>query len=159
MSPTPAYWFTVFNEETWKQFSVLQDKVAAFPISREKAAHRLKPADILLCYVSGWSRFVGIGSATGTCRTARRPVFGGFPLEVPAKVSIQLALEFGVPIHGLLERLSFNQQNPNGWRYYVRQSPNQWPDVDAELIINELNRATAHPVRRARPAGVKRIPA
>src|SRR5260221_13417458 len=114
----PRYWLTLFKSETWAEFLSQEHPVAGFTERRRATVETIKEGDLLLCYLTGESRWVGVAEVTG------KPFFddqtrlwdsGLFPARVPVDVRTSLAPENGVPILDMRDRLDLfqNLSNPN----------------------------------------------
>jgi hypothetical protein len=53
------YWLDLFTGTTWNEFREAGAKVSGFRSTRQKIVNKIKPGDILLCYLTGVMRWVG----------------------------------------------------------------------------------------------------
>ena len=60
------YWLDLFTGTTWREFRVAGANVSGFRSSRQKMVERIKPGDILLCYLTGVMRWVGALEVIGS---------------------------------------------------------------------------------------------
>jgi predicted RNA-binding protein len=56
----PTYWLDLFTGTTWKEFLDHGGQVSGFRESRWNTVKRVKPGDLLVCYLTGVQRWVGI---------------------------------------------------------------------------------------------------
>src|SRR6516164_9441811 len=94
--------------------------------------------DILLCYLTGVSRFIGALEVIGEPFVDKSPIWRSdvFPARLPVKVLIQLKAETAIPVYDLRDELSFFQQSPDSpaWTGYFRGSPNRFKETDGSVI-------------------------
>jgi hypothetical protein len=53
------YWLDLFSGTTWKEFKQAGASVSGFRHRMRKAASKVQPGDIMLCYLTGVMRWVG----------------------------------------------------------------------------------------------------
>ena len=53
------YWLDLFTGATWDEFIRAGSRISGFRSSQRKMVQKIKPGDILLCYLTGVSRRVG----------------------------------------------------------------------------------------------------
>ena len=161
------YWIALFTVDTWDSFRKSPEKAAAFPESRLSAASKIRTNDVLLFYLTGFSRFVGFAYADSSAFISRKGSVGSapdFPVLVKVRDAVELAPEFGLPIHEILSQLSVSKSNsPNGWRFRVRIAPAQWLESDAAIVLQKLQEERLSPRMRPlekyrRPIGLRPNP-
>lgn len=54
-----TYWLNLFTGTTWKEFVDAGASVSGFSPKKQTVINRIKPGDILLCYLTGVMRWVG----------------------------------------------------------------------------------------------------
>jgi hypothetical protein len=160
---TPSYWLDLFTFETWKEFLAAGASVSGFRESRWKAVQRLKPGDILLCYLTGVGRWIGVLEIVGPAFKDNAPIWklNDFPARVPVKLICKLDPLHGVPILEMREKLSIfqNLKTPYAWTGHLRGSPQKWNQNDGEAIIAAVKYAESHPVERPfDPAKLRKVP-
>src|SRR3954469_11531109 len=79
----PTYWLDLFTYRTWGEFLAAGANVSGFRENRWKAVQSMKPGDVLLCYLTGVSRWIGLleitrprappGRRRWRCRAGTRP--------------------------------------------------------------------------------------
>lgn len=145
------YWLDLFTGTTWKQFRDAGANISGFRESQVKRASKVQPGDILICYLTGVSRWVGL------LKVVRRsddqtPIWGKgyFPLRFEVEPLLMLEPENGVPMRELEGQVSF-YESPRQWggfKGFIRGSLNQFKLSDGTLVADLISRAAANPVHR-----------
>jgi hypothetical protein len=107
MPRSPSYWLDLFTYKSWNEFLEAGGAVSGFSEGRRAMVQKMREGDLLLCYLTGVSRFVArvlpppsprrstsvsarrsepLGARSGTWLTAARP----------AAASVQRALSSSV---------------------------------------------------------------
>jgi hypothetical protein len=60
------YWVNLYTWKTWQEYIQAGGRVSGFRESRWRTVQQIKPDDLLLCYMTGISRFFAILEVTGT---------------------------------------------------------------------------------------------
>jgi hypothetical protein len=159
MEKTNNFWLDLFTWETWNEFLEHGGKTSGFRESRWTTVQKVAAGDILLCYLTGVSRFVGALEVVGQAFIDKSPIWHSdlFPARLPVKVLIQLKAETAVPVYDLRERLSFFQASPDSpaWTGHFRGSPNRFKEVDGKTIFEALQQAQTNP--RVLPVDPKKL--
>jgi hypothetical protein len=138
---------------TWDEFNANGANVSGFRESRWKTVKRLKPGDLLVGYLTGVSRFIGLLEVTSDGFKADDPIWAreSFPARVSVRPLITLTPETAVPVKTLKDRLSWFEEDahPLAWTGRVRGSPTKLQPSDAEAIIAAMQEAEASPVHRS----------
>lgn len=146
------YWLNLYTWRTWQEFLKSGGEVSGFRASRWKTVRKIKPGDILLCYMTGISRFFAIEEVTGDPFQDDTPIWNeaDFPSRISVKVLLSLEPEFAVPVKSLRDELSYfqNMKTPHSWTGAFRGSPTAIKNKDAEAIMNALESAERNPVSR-----------
>lgn len=146
------YWTDLFTWKTWQEFLNAGGNVSGFREKRWRTVQSMKPGDILLCYLTGLSRFIGALEVTGAPYKSDDPIWGEavFPSRIPVRVLLSLSPEYAVPVSSLREQLSYfqNMKTPHSWSGHFRGSPTEEKTKDAEVIISALQDATNNPTFR-----------
>jgi len=123
------YWLDLFTWNTWQEFCKAGGEVSGFREKRWATVSRMKPGDLLLCYMTGLSRFFAILEITGKPYRDNTPIWSetSFPARVPVKVNLSLEPEYAVPVKSLNDRLSYfqNMRSPHSWTGHFRGSPTE----------------------------------
>lgn len=132
----------LFTVESWREFKKNGARVMGFSDKKKLAAARLKPGDLILCYLSKVSAFVGAMEVTGPSYFDTTKIWsdGLFPVRLPVKILHELPLVNSIPIRKLGARLSFFKPG-TGWTIHVRSSPRRWRDDDARVVIESIQQA------------------
>lgn len=148
----PTYWLDLFTGKTWSEFRVAGSSVSGFRESRWTTVQKIGVADILLCYLTGVSRFVGVLEVTAVAFRDASPIWQGdiFSSRVRVRPIVELDPEYGIPVHSLLDRLTIFQglSSSNAWTGMFRGSPTKWPEADGKLLVALLTEARDAPVLR-----------
>jgi hypothetical protein len=97
------YALNVFSRETHPKFTTSDRTVAGFRVRHRQAAERLSPGDLIVCYLTRLSRWVGLLEVVGAPFEDATPLF--VEQEVPFVVRIKvtplvwLPPEHAIPIH------------------------------------------------------------
>jgi len=92
------YWLDLFTGTTWREFREAGASVSGFRPIRRKIVERIKPGDILLCYLTGVMRWVGALEVIGQSNDTRRIWnYDEFPARLDVKPVILLDPEYGLP--------------------------------------------------------------
>lgn len=115
----PTYWLDLFTAKTWQEFLDAGGNTSGFSAQRWNTVRRMKKDDILLCYLTGISRFIGSLRVSSEAFQDDTPIWseGQFPSRVQVEVIHALTPETAVPVLDLREQLSVfrNLSNPNYW--------------------------------------------
>ena len=102
------YWLDLFTGTTWQEFREAGATVSGFSGRRRSIAQRVKPGDILLCYLTGVMRWVGalevLGASTDTRRIWKDQEF---PVRFDVRPLIMLDAEHGIPMDKLEGQVRF----------------------------------------------------
>lgn len=147
----PRYWLDLFTEETWLEAARHGFTVSGFTQKRWVTVQRIRPNDVLICYLTGRSIYVGLLRVTGPAYFDETPVWAShvFPSRLPVAPELVLRPDAGISVHSLRDRLSYfrNLTSPNAWSGYFRGSPAAIKPEDAVAIEDALRSAAADPSR------------
>src|SRR5215207_1339738 len=146
-----SYWLDLFTFETWTEFLAAGGKVSGFREQRWKTVQTMRPGDILLCYLTGVSRWVGLLEATGLPFKDSTPIWNRaeFSARIPVRVLARLDPLHGVPVIEMQHLSVFqNLKSPHAWTGHFRSSPSQWNASDGEAVVKAVREAEAHPTER-----------
>ena len=157
------YWLGLVTGKTWREFLDAGGTVMGFREGREARVRQLQPGDVLLCYLTGISRWIGILEVTSAAFYDRTRIWSGevFPWRVRVRKLVTLTPETAVPVLELRDQLSIfrNLKHPHAWGVYFRGSPARWDPDDAKAVIRAVENAAAHPVTRpVAPRALERRP-
>jgi len=146
------YWLDLFTGTTWDEFRRAGATVTGFRESTRKRAKRVKPGDILLCYLTGVMRWVGALEVTGSTNDAR-PIWASdtFPVRFAVKRLVTLDPECGIEMKDFEGKLDFYRgpEHRGGFKGFLRMSPNLFRrEGDGVVILDALREAERNPVAR-----------
>lgn len=144
-----SYWLDVFTVDTWQEFRQHGADVSGFPLRRWNTVKQMRPGDLLLCYLKGEKRWVGILEITGEAYEDETPIWAAdtYPARVPVRAVVALDPQYGVPITDLQGELSIFTA-PGGWGVQLQGAPKVWPTPDGEAVVRAVRDAAAAPVER-----------
>lgn len=147
------YWTVLYTWQTWQEFHQAGGKMTGFPERRWATVQKIAPGDLILCYLIGISRYIGILEVTEEPFKGYKPIWTErvYPCRVPVKVSLALLPEYGVPVTALSPELSTFKalKDPQQWWGHFRSSPIFEQPADGEAIVAALENASEDPVFRA----------
>lgn len=146
------YWIDLFTWTTWQEFLKAGGEVSGFRERRWRTVQKMRPGDLLLCYMTGLSRFFAILEITGKPYQDSTSIWSEtvFPARVPVRVMLELEPEYAVPVKLLSDRLSYFQdmKSPHSWTGHFLGSPTEERSSDAEVIIEAMREAAEKPEYR-----------
>jgi hypothetical protein len=146
------YWLDLFTGTTWSEFRKSGSKISGFRTRMRKAAAKVQPGDILLCYLTGVMRWVGaLEVVRATDDQTKIWSEETFPVRFEVNPIIQLDPEHGVPMGELEGKVAFysTAKDRGKFKGFVRMSPNRFSNPkDGQLILSLLKQALASPVTR-----------
>jgi hypothetical protein len=141
-------WLDLFTPYTWTRFQAHGASVSGFrPRQRRAAFERVKPGDLLLCYVVKLSRWSGVLEVAGTAFEDNTPIFADendpYTIRFNVVPKVMLDFEYSIPIDKLWDRLSFTKdlvRGSVGWGQTakLRQSLVRIEDADGQVITSAL---------------------
>jgi len=147
-----TYWLDLFTGQTWQEFREYDATVSGFRKRMGNAVNRIKPGDVLLCYLTGVMRWVGALEVHGPSRDKKMIwEFDEFPERLSVKPIVLLQPEQGVPMEQLEGKVDFYRSRADrpGFNGFLRMSPNRFKrPSDGDLILNLLRAAEKQPVVR-----------
>jgi hypothetical protein len=120
-----TYWLDLFTGQTWQEFRDYGASVSGFRKRMHNAVERIKPGDILLCYLTGVMRWVGALKVHG--RSQNRETiwqFDEFPERLSVEPLVLLPPEHGVPMEELEAKVDFYRSPADrpGFNGFLRMS-------------------------------------
>ena len=101
-----TYWLDLFTGQTWQEFLDYGATVSGFRKRMRNAVNRIKPGDVLLCYLTGVMRWVGALSVQGRSHDKKMIwEFDEFAERLSVKPIVLLPPEQGVPMEQRRPRL------------------------------------------------------
>ncbi|MBI5684095.1 MAG: hypothetical protein HZC54_03350 [Verrucomicrobia bacterium] len=153
------YWLDLFTGTTWKEFRQAGASISGFRPRMRKAAAKVQPGDIFLCYLTGVMRWVGAIEVIRPSNDQRKIwADDAFPVRFEVKPLVQLEPEHGVPMSELEGKVQFftGPTDRGKFKGFVRMSPNRFANPkDGELILSLLKQAQTSPIMR--PVDAKKL--
>jgi predicted RNA-binding protein len=129
------YYLDLFSPETHAKFTESDQTVSGFRIRQRNTAAKIKPGDILVCYMTRLSRWVGLLRVDSAYFEDSKPIFTSdadpFVVRFKVKPMVWLPPEKGIPIHDeavwpKLSKTKDYDQSTSTWTGFFRNSLNQW---------------------------------
>lgn len=150
-----TYWLDLFTPYTWDRFRQHGATISGFrPRQKRAAFEKVKPGDILLCYMVKLSRWCGSLEVSSSAFEDSSPIFAEendpFPIRFEVKPQVMLDFEHAIPIENLWSELSFTNQlkaGSVGWAQAakLRQSLISISNDDGAAIMRALEQQKARP--------------
>ena len=146
------YWLNLFTGTTWQESKASGAQTTGFRNRMRNTVARVKPGDILLCYITGIMRWVGALEVIGPSDDDSKIwSIADFPSRLTVKPIIMLEPENGIPMSKLEGHVEFYEgpSDKGKFKGFVRRSPNLFKcEKDGEYIVNLLKQAQVNPVSR-----------
>jgi hypothetical protein len=148
------HFVTLFSPETHARFSASDRTQAGYRARQRKAAERVKVGDLLVCYVTGVSRWVGLLEVVGSVFEDATPLFtesdDPFFVRLKVKPIVWLPPEQGIPIHdpAVWSQLSFTREHSPDtvtWTGAVRTSLAPLSSADGAFLDRVLREQESAP--------------
>ncbi|MFI5200941.1 MAG: hypothetical protein ACHQNE_00960 [Candidatus Kapaibacterium sp.] len=153
------YWLDLFTGTTWDEFIRSGSRISGFRPSQSKMVQKIKPGDVLLCYLTGVSRWVGALRVIKQS-TDKSKIWSSedFPARLEVEPLITLDAQYGLLMDDLEGKVSFFEGPKQKGKYkgVVRASPRKL-DVgdDGKTIFSLLEKANKN--RISRPFDPKKL--
>jgi hypothetical protein len=162
------YWLNLFTAKTWAQFRDSGGKTSGFRENSLPRAKRVATGDILLCYLVGAKRWVGLLEVQSGPFEDDAPIYEEevFPVRFTVNSLIALPPELGVPMESLEGKLTFfpSDATYRQWSGRIRGSLSHYSGKDGESIAHAIRQAAQNPISRPvdpkqldRPANLYKI--
>jgi hypothetical protein len=146
------HWTHLYTWKTWGEFLESGGRITGFPERRWNTVQQIQSGDIILCYLIGLSRYVGLLEVTGEPFIGYKPIWSErvYPARVEVRVRLELLPEYGVPVTALEHELSYfkDLKAPRAWSWHFRSAPILETPQDAEVVVNALEIAAEDPTYR-----------
>jgi hypothetical protein len=153
------YWLDLFTPKTWAEFRNAGAKVSGFRENSRARANRVVVGDVLLCYLVGVKRWVGLLAVQSPAFTDKSTIYEDevFPVRFTVEPLVLLDPEFGVPMDSLEGRLSFFplEATSRQWSGRVRGSLSLYDAQDGDTIAQLIRQAADTPI--SRPIDAKQL--
>lgn len=148
-----SYWLDLFTEETWLEAARHGFSVSGFSDGRWATVQRVKRGDMLICYLTIRSAYVGLLRVTGEAYRDEAPIWSSqvFPSRLPVEPELLLRPDGGIPVRSLSDQLSYfrrmSDPKSNAWTGHFRGSPALIAPDDAAVIVEALSAAAGDSTR------------
>jgi hypothetical protein len=148
------YVLNVFSPETHPKFTGSDRTTSGFRVRHRQAAERLSPGDLIVCYLTRLSRWVGLLEVVGAPFEDATPLFveqdDPFVVRIKVRPLVWLPPEHGIPIHdgAVWSKLSFTKshsQDSTNWTGAVRTALAPLTKDDGDLLQKLLRDQAAKP--------------
>ncbi len=147
-----SYWLDLFTGTTWDEFREAGANVSGFRHRMRNTVAKIKPGDVLLCYMTGVMRWVGALEVLGPSDDKREIwSLAEFPERLAVRPVVMLEPENGVPMGELEGHVEFFRGPGDRGKFkgFIRRSPNLLQnDKDGDFIVKLLREAEQHPTSR-----------
>jgi predicted RNA-binding protein len=146
-----AYFTNLFSPETYEAFTNSAQDISGFRFRQQNMARRVDVGDILICYMTKLSRWIGIFEVISKDFIDDTPIFTNaddpFIVRFKVKPLAWLPKEKAIPIHEdkVWKNLSFTKnysKNSSKWTGKLRNSLNKLEEEDGkfleDLILSQL---------------------
>lgn len=144
-----AYYTNLFSPETFIAFENSDRTISGFRKIQQKRAQQIKAGDKFICYMTKFSRWVGVLEVLSECFVDDTPIFHpeDDPFVVRFKVQplVWLPRDKCIPVQNsqVWDSLSFTKELPpknSGWTGIVRRSLNSFPNEDGTFLEELLKK-------------------
>jgi hypothetical protein len=148
-----AYYVVLFSPETYEAFSRSSRQISGFRERYKAVAAKIRQGDMLICYLTRLSRWVGVLKVIEGPFIDNSPIFvtEDDPCVVRFRVEpvVWLAIEQGLPMHdrAIWDGLSFTRELERGsvaWTARVRGSLGRLDDSDGAFLGKQLGDQAEH---------------
>ncbi|WP_124519838.1 MULTISPECIES: hypothetical protein [unclassified Burkholderia] len=142
-----AYYIDLFSPETYDAFAQSPRDVSGFRRRQMSMAERVKPGDVLVCYLTKLSRWVGLLEVVDGPFIDEQPRFlsenDPFVVRFRVRPTVWLDIDKGIPIRdrSVWDGLSFThglKQGSTAWTGKVRSSLVHLGDHDGAFLAERL---------------------
>lgn len=149
---SPKYYLDLFTGKTWEEFLAHGANESGFNDHHKKAASRIHSGDHLICYLTRISRFIGLLKVTSDWRFDESKVWEDkvFPVRFNVNLEYKLTASTAVPVQLLRDKLTIfkNLKDEKNWSGFFRGSLAEFDAKDADVIVQSIKEAVAHPIER-----------
>lgn len=136
------FWLDLFTPRTWEEAGRNNFKLSGFRENRWSIVQKIKPKDLLVCYITQISRFSGflrVVSKPYKDPEKAKKVWSGdfFPCVMDVKPVLTLDFLHSVPASEIIPKLTIASK----WGGIVRGSPNRINKEDGNKIMEILKKS------------------
>jgi len=142
-----AYYLVLFSPETYDVFTKSNRKVCGFRLAQEVSARQVNVGDKFVCYMTKFSRWVGILEANSQAYKNRSPLFyvsnDPFLIRFQVKPIVWLEKDYTIPIYEerIWDKLSFTRgrkKHSYTWTGKIRCSLRKMEDSDGKFLERSM---------------------
>jgi predicted RNA-binding protein len=142
-----AYFIDLFSPETYEAFRSSSRDVSGFRLRQKAVTERIKPGDMLVCYMTRLSRWFGLLEVVEGPYIDSKPIFAPedepFVVRFRVRPLILFDPEKSIPIHDkeIWKGLSFTRKLEPGslaWTGMVRSSLVHLDDGDGRFLADKM---------------------
>jgi len=150
-----SYYLHLFSPFTYEEFLSAKKYIPGFRPGLLNAAQKLQPGDVLICYLTKVSRWVGALRVTGELYEDHSPRFATtkdpFVLRVQAKPLVLLDPRYGIPVKEdfIWNNLSFTAgkfKADSRWTGPFRSSLRLLSEKDGAFLLRTLQAQNHDPI-------------
>lgn len=149
-----SYYLNLFSVTTWSAFLQHGAQVSGFSRSQRTQASRIASGSILLCYLKGVSRWVGVLQTTSELYEDSTPIFqptkDPFIFRLKVKPLVKLELTKGIPVTAdeVWKRLDWTKAMQVGaasWGVHFQRTLRMISESNGQLLVNLLEEQSRSP--------------
>ena len=149
-----AYYLDMFSPETYQTFTASERTVSGFRMRQLKLAQRIHPGDRFACYLTKFSRWIGILEVASECFVSQTPLFysEGDPFIVRFNVRpiAWFERDLSLPIREeyIWNSLSFTRAHDKAsskWTGKFRSSLGLLEEADAQFLETAISEQARNP--------------
>jgi hypothetical protein len=157
-----AYYLDIFSPETYESFLKSPQDITGFRTRQTNAARKIKRGDKLICYMTKFSRWIGILEVLSESFVDHTPRFydknDPFVVRFKVKPVVWLPKEQAIPIHedSVWNRLSItkgHEKHGSGWTGLFRGSLNRLDNADGKfletILLTQVKEGKEYPIDEA----------
>ncbi|HVP96755.1 EVE domain-containing protein [Methanoregula sp.] len=141
------YYLAIFNVTSWREFLNNGARIYGTTGNQANRAKNLQKGDFLICYITGYSEFVGILEILSDAYVDKSRLWeeSTFPIRFDVKLVEKLSEHSGISGRDLVGKLSVlkNLKNPKKWWAFFINSLNEFPSDDGEYLVNAIRMKAA----------------
>ena len=151
----PNYFLNLFSVDTWRAFHEHGCSISGFSRHQRGQASKIEPDSLMLCYLVGVSRWVGVLRVDSRCFEESTPIFSEaddkFVIRFNVTPLVTLQPETGIPITdgkvwGALEWTRNIRPGAVGWGANFQRSLREIPQSDGKYLYELLAAQSQEPV-------------
>jgi len=102
------YWLDLFTGATWQEFLDSGAKISGFREGRWTTVQKIAKGDVLLCYLTGVSRFIGVLEVTSQPYRDSTKIWSDEDFPCRLKVKLPTFSRLSPPLASICRYIAFN---------------------------------------------------